>query len=46
MSWEQRLKRVFKQVRHNCDVPAGVDKTDTLSTRGLIYETKQTMLQS
>ena len=32
--------RVGYQVRHNSDVPAGVDKTDTLTTLGLIYETK------
>jgi putative salt-induced outer membrane protein len=32
--------RVGYQVRHNSDVPPGVDKTDTLTTLGLIYETK------
>jgi len=32
--------RVGYQVRHNTDVPAGVDKTDTLTTVGLLYETK------
>lgn len=33
--------RVGYQVRHNSDVPAGVDKTDTLTTLSLIYETKK-----
>ena len=32
--------RLGYQVRHNTDVPAGVEKTDTLTTIGLIYETK------
>lgn len=32
--------RIAYQVRHNTDVPAGVDKTDTLTTVGLIYEMK------
>jgi putative salt-induced outer membrane protein len=32
--------RVGFQVRHNTDVPAGIEKTDTLTTVGLIYETK------
>ena len=32
--------RVGYQVRHNTDVPAGIEKTDTLTTIGLIYETK------
>lgn len=32
--------RLGYQVRHNSDVPPGVDKTDTLTTVGLIYETK------
>ena len=32
--------RVGYQVRHNTDVPPGVDKTDTLTTVGLLYETK------
>ncbi len=32
--------RVGYQIRHNSDVPAGVDKTDTLTTLGLIYEMK------
>jgi len=32
--------RLGYQVRHNSDVPAGTDKTDTLTTIGLIYETK------
>lgn len=32
--------RVGYQVRHNTDVPTGVEKTDTLTTVGLIYETK------
>ena len=32
--------RVGYQVRHNTDVPAGVEKTDTLTTVGLLYETK------
>jgi putative salt-induced outer membrane protein len=32
--------RVGYQVRHNSDVAPGVEKTDTLATVGLIYETK------
>ena len=32
--------RVGYQVRHNTDVPAGTEKTDTLTTVGLLYETK------
>jgi putative salt-induced outer membrane protein len=32
--------RVGYQVRHNTDVEPGIDKTDTLATIGLIYETK------
>ena len=32
--------RVGYQVRHNTDVLPGIDKTDTLATVGLIYETK------
>lgn len=32
--------RLGYQVRHNTDVPPGVEKTDTLLTVGLIYETK------
>ena len=32
--------RVGYQVRHNTDVLPGVEKTDTLTTVGLIYETK------
>jgi len=32
--------RVGYQIRHNSDVPPGVDKTDSLTTVGLIYETK------
>jgi putative salt-induced outer membrane protein len=32
--------RVGYQVRHNTDVPPDVEKTDTLATVGLIYETK------
>jgi putative salt-induced outer membrane protein YdiY len=28
------------QVRHNTDVQPGVEKTDTLTTVGLLYETK------
>jgi putative salt-induced outer membrane protein YdiY len=32
--------RVGHQVRHNTDVPPGVDKTDTLTAVGLLYETK------
>jgi len=32
--------RVGYQVRHNTDVPPGIEKTDTLATVGLIYETK------
>jgi putative salt-induced outer membrane protein len=32
--------RVGYQVRHNTDVPPGIDKTDTLTTIGLIYERK------
>jgi putative salt-induced outer membrane protein len=32
--------RVGYQYRHNTDVPPGVEKTDTLTTVGLIYETK------
>ena len=32
--------RVGYQVRHNTDVFPGVEKTDTLATVGLIYETK------
>jgi putative salt-induced outer membrane protein len=32
--------RVGYQVRHNTDVPGGVENTDTLTTVGLLYETK------
>ena len=32
--------RVGYQVRHNTDVPPATEKTDTLTTIGLIYETK------
>ena len=32
--------RVGYQVRHNSDVQPGVEKTDTLTTVGLLYETK------
>ena len=32
--------RLGYQVRHNTDVLPGVEKTDTLTTVGLIYETK------
>lgn len=32
--------RVAYQVRHNTDVDPGVEKTDTLTTVGLLYETK------
>lgn len=32
--------RVGYQVRHNTDVLPGIEKTDTLATVGLIYETK------
>jgi putative salt-induced outer membrane protein len=32
--------RVGYQVRHNTDVRPAVEKTDTLTTVGLIYETK------
>jgi putative salt-induced outer membrane protein len=32
--------RVAYQVRHNTDVLPGVDRTDTLTTVGLLYETK------
>ena len=32
--------RVGYQVRHNTDVPPGIEKTDTLTTIGLMYETK------
>ena len=32
--------RVGYQVRHNTDVVPGVEKTDTLTTVGLLYETK------
>jgi putative salt-induced outer membrane protein len=32
--------RVGYQVRHNTDVPPAVEKTDTLMTVGLLYETK------
>jgi putative salt-induced outer membrane protein len=32
--------RLGFQVRHNTDVPADIEKTDTLTTIGLIYETK------
>ena len=32
--------RVAYQVRHNTDVLPGVDRTDTLTTVGVIYETK------
>jgi len=32
--------RLGYQVRHNTDVPRGTEKTDTLVTVGLIYETK------
>jgi putative salt-induced outer membrane protein len=32
--------RVGYQVRHNTDVLPGIDSTDTLTTIGLLYETK------
>jgi len=32
--------RVGYEVRYNTDVPPGIDKTDTLTTVGLLYETK------
>jgi putative salt-induced outer membrane protein len=32
--------RVGYQIRHNSDVAPGIEKTDTLTTIGLIYETK------
>ncbi len=32
--------RVGYQVRHNTDVLPGIEKTDTLTTVGLLYETK------
>jgi putative salt-induced outer membrane protein len=32
--------RVGYQVRHNTDVAPGIEKTDTLTTVGIIYETK------
>lgn len=32
--------RVGYEVRHNTEVPPGIDKTDTLTTIGLQYETK------
>jgi putative salt-induced outer membrane protein len=32
--------RVGYQVRYNTDVPAGIEKTDTLTTIGLLYELK------
>ncbi len=32
--------RVGYEVRYNTDVPPGIDKTDTLTTIGLMYETK------
>jgi len=32
--------RVGYQVRHNTDVDPGIEKTDTLTTVGLLYETK------
>ena len=32
--------RVGYQVRHNTDVTPGLEKTDTLTTLGLIYELK------
>jgi len=32
--------RVGYQVRYNSDVPPGIDRTDTLTTVGLLYETK------
>ena len=32
--------RLGYQVRHNTDVPDGIEKTDTLTTVGVIYETK------
>lgn len=32
--------RVGYQVRHNTDVAPGIEKTDTLTTLGLLYETK------
>ena len=32
--------RVGYQVRHNTETPPGIDKTDTLTTVSLIYETK------
>jgi putative salt-induced outer membrane protein len=32
--------RVGYQVRHNSDVQPGVENTDTLTTVGLLYETK------
>ena len=32
--------RLGYQVRHNTDVLPGIEKTDTLTTVGLLYETK------
>jgi putative salt-induced outer membrane protein len=32
--------RVGYQIRHNTDVSPGLEKTDTLTTLGLIYEVK------
>ena len=32
--------RVGYQIRYNTDVPPGIDHTDTLTTIGLLYETK------
>jgi len=32
--------RVGYQARHNTEAPAGTEKTDTLATLGLQYETK------
>ncbi|MDQ1243124.1 MAG: putative salt-induced outer membrane protein, partial [Pseudomonadota bacterium] len=41
VSMSDRLAlRVGYQYRRNTDVPPGVEKTDTLTTLGLIYETK------
>ena len=36
-----RQRRVGYQVRHNTDVLPGIYGTDTLTTIGLLYETKQ-----
>jgi len=39
-TWAALGLRLGYQVRHNTDVLPGVEKTDTLTTVGLIYETK------